>query len=163
MKSYLRTNWVDNVTPVNACNLNKIETALFRLACGKLESGDIVEGDGIKIDVVDGKLVISLTENNFMDYSEMINKPSINGVELNGDLSTEDLGINTLTDSDIAKFYDLIENFNLETIETEEDGFFIVDERMNIGVSVSPEGEFNTGYISDDLLTKIKREINVWE
>lgn len=163
MKSYLRTNWVDNVTPVNACNLNKIETALFRLANGKLESGDLVEGDGIKIDVVDGKLVISLTENNYMNYSEMVNKPSINGVELNGDLSTKDLGINTLTDSDIARFYDLIDNLNLETIETEEDGFFIVDERYNIGVSISPEGEFSTGSLSKNLLNQVKKEINIWE
>lgn len=34
------------------------------------------------------------------DYSDLTNKPKINGVELNGELSLEDLGIKSISDKD---------------------------------------------------------------
>ena len=47
--SYIKTTWIDNKTPVNAANLNKIESALSDLYTNALSSSEILEGDGIRI------------------------------------------------------------------------------------------------------------------
>lgn len=178
MKNYVKTNWIDNVTPVNACNLNKIETALMKLAAGKLEAGDIIQGDGIKIDVINGKLVISITDypdgggsgeggnTGTLNYNELYNKPSINGVMLQGNISSDSLGINSVSQEDFEKLQNIIElmpSLNLDMIETNEDGFFIVDEHYNIGVSISLDGTFTAGKLSDNLINQVRKEINIWE
>lgn len=169
MKNYSRTNWVDNVTPVNACNLNKIETALMRLASGKLEAGDIIEGDGIKIDVAEGKLIISMlgTPEAPYNYNDLDNLPSINRVELRGNLTLKDLGITNLLSNDqfesIMSLIDYFSNSDIEIIETNEEGFFIVDDHYNIGISISQDGSFDTGKLSENLMNQIKNEIKIWE
>jgi len=38
-----------------------------------------------------------------IDYEKLNNKPSVNGVELSGDKSLEDLGISPLSDSEIME------------------------------------------------------------
>lgn len=47
--SYIKTTWIDNKTPVNAANLNKIESALSDLYTNSLSSSELLEGDGIRI------------------------------------------------------------------------------------------------------------------
>lgn len=47
--SYIKTTWIDNKTPVNAANLNKIESALSDLYTNALSSSELLEGDGIRI------------------------------------------------------------------------------------------------------------------
>lgn len=65
MKSvYIKTNWIDNKTPVNAANLNKIETALNYLYSNSLSYSEIKEGDGIKIEVTKDKEVKISTGSN---------------------------------------------------------------------------------------------------
>lgn len=62
-KAYNKTKWIDNKTPVNAQNLNKIENALSEIYEKAVEKDDIVQGTGIKIDTTsEGKKEISLGE-----------------------------------------------------------------------------------------------------
>jgi hypothetical protein len=41
----------------------------------------------------------------FMDYDELTNKPSLNGVTLEGDMELEDVGIVELTPEMVAELY----------------------------------------------------------
>lgn len=77
MKSiYIKTTWIDSKTPVNAANLNKIENAIYDLYQNALSPSEIVEGDGIKIDITDEKrLQISTTE-------DVMHSSSCCGIEL---------------------------------------------------------------------------------
>lgn len=60
---YIKTTWIDNKTPVNAANLNKIENAISDLYNSALASSDFVQGDGIKISTTsDKKLEFSVSE-----------------------------------------------------------------------------------------------------
>lgn len=52
---YIKTTWIDNKTPVNAANLNKIENAIVDLYQNALSVSDFSEGEGIKLDVTDDK------------------------------------------------------------------------------------------------------------
>lgn len=57
---YMRTNWVDNTTPVNANNLNNIERGISDLYQNALSRSDFSEGDGIKLGTgKNGELEIS--------------------------------------------------------------------------------------------------------
>ena len=47
---------------------------------------------------------IELETNGTNDYNDLVNKPSINGVELVGDKTTEDLDILPLTSEEIDEF-----------------------------------------------------------
>ena len=47
--NYIKTTWIDNKTPVNAANLNKIESALYDIYTNALSTSEILEGDGIHI------------------------------------------------------------------------------------------------------------------
>ena len=59
--SYNKTKWVDNRTPVNAQNLNKIESALSDLYTNALQGEEIIEGEGVSInDSKAGGRVISV-------------------------------------------------------------------------------------------------------
>lgn len=59
---YIKTTWVDNGTPVNAANLNKIENAISDLYNTALSSSDLAQGDGIKISTTsDKKLEFSVS------------------------------------------------------------------------------------------------------
>ena len=58
--SYSKTKWVDNKTPVNAQNLNKIEDAIGDIYTNALDYDDLVPGEGIEMNVTDeGKKEIS--------------------------------------------------------------------------------------------------------
>ncbi len=46
------------------------------------------------------------------DYSALTNKPSINGIELNGNKTSEDLGINTKLDEELPIYELVIPSFN---------------------------------------------------
>lgn len=60
---YIKTTWVDNKTPVNAANLNKIENAIVDLYQNALSVSDFTEGKGIKLEVTqDKKFKVSATE-----------------------------------------------------------------------------------------------------
>lgn len=51
MKSvYLKTNWIDNRTPVNASNLNNIERGIDTLFKNAISPSELVPGDGITIE-----------------------------------------------------------------------------------------------------------------
>ena len=52
--TYSKTKWVDNKTPVNADNLNKIENAINKLFVEAVDKDTIVEGDGINVSKNDG-------------------------------------------------------------------------------------------------------------
>lgn len=59
--SYSKTKWVDNKTPVNAQNLNKIEDAIGDIYTNALDYDDLVPGEGIEMNVTDeGKKEISI-------------------------------------------------------------------------------------------------------
>lgn len=47
--NYIKTTWIDNKTPVNAANLNKIENAISDLYTNAISPSEILEGDGIRI------------------------------------------------------------------------------------------------------------------
>lgn len=47
---------------------------------------------------------IELSTNGTNDYNDLVNKPSINGVELVGDKTTQDLDILPLTNAEIDEF-----------------------------------------------------------
>lgn len=47
---------------------------------------------------------IELSTNGTNDYNDLINRPSINGVELVGDKTTEELDILPLTNAEIDEF-----------------------------------------------------------
>ena len=47
---------------------------------------------------------IELSANGTNDYNDLVNKPSINGVELVGDKTTEELDILPLTNAEIDEF-----------------------------------------------------------
>ena len=47
---------------------------------------------------------IELETNGTNDYNDLVNKPSINGVELVGDKTTEELDILPLTNAEIDEF-----------------------------------------------------------
>lgn len=58
--NYMRTNWIDNTTPVNANNLNNIERGISNLYQNALSRSDISEGEGIKLGTgKNGELEIS--------------------------------------------------------------------------------------------------------
>lgn len=58
--NYMRTNWVDNKTPVNAANLNNIERGLVNLFANAISPAELKEGDGINITATkNGELEIS--------------------------------------------------------------------------------------------------------
>jgi hypothetical protein len=62
-KTYSKTKWVDNKTPVNAQNLNKIESAISDLYNNAVAYDDIEEGDGIEITTDEtGSKVISASK-----------------------------------------------------------------------------------------------------
>ena len=52
--TYSKTKWVDNKTPVNADNLNKIENAINKLFVEAVDKDTIIEGDGINVSKNDG-------------------------------------------------------------------------------------------------------------
>ena len=59
---YIKTTWVDNKTPVNAANLNKIENALVDLYQNALSVSDFSEGNGINLNITeDRKLQVSVS------------------------------------------------------------------------------------------------------
>lgn len=61
---YIKTSWVDNKTPINAANLNKIENAISDLYANSLSPSEIVEGNGISIaQTSDKKMEISVASN----------------------------------------------------------------------------------------------------
>lgn len=47
---------------------------------------------------------IELSTSGINDYNDLVNKPSINGVELVGDKTTQDLDILPLTNAEIDEF-----------------------------------------------------------
>ncbi|MBR2246835.1 MAG: hypothetical protein IJ880_07425 [Bacilli bacterium] len=49
-KSYKKTKWIDNKTPVCAQYLNKIEDALSEVYEKAIESDDLVGGTGVRVD-----------------------------------------------------------------------------------------------------------------
>ena len=75
-RTYERINWEDyssTNTPINAANLNKMDYTLEQLDIAMAESGG--GGGGTS------------------DYHQLSNKPRINGVELDYNITSEDLGI----------------------------------------------------------------------
>jgi hypothetical protein len=69
---YNKTNWVDNETPVNAENMNKIETALENLYNLAVSPSDFSTNSQIKPTITDGN--ISLDFNGFV-LREVNQKP----------------------------------------------------------------------------------------
>ena len=60
MKRYIKTEWIDNKTPVNAKNLNKIENAIETLYLDSLDVSKIRGVNGIKVVTKDnGEVEIS--------------------------------------------------------------------------------------------------------
>ena len=67
---YIKTTWVDNATPVNAANLNKIETAITDLYQNALSVSDFAKGEGIEMNVTsDKKLEVSVSNRVMMSDS----------------------------------------------------------------------------------------------
>lgn len=47
--TYTKTTWIDNKTPVNAANLNHIESALADIYNTAVSSSQLTQGEGIKV------------------------------------------------------------------------------------------------------------------
>lgn len=63
VKNYNKTVWKDNVTPVNAANLNKIENAIGDLYESALGAANISAGDGVDVSVMtNGGVEIKVNE-----------------------------------------------------------------------------------------------------
>lgn len=70
MKKYIKTKWVDNKTPVNAENLNKIENALEALSTSSISYSQIKEGNGVEISSGEsGDITIGVADNVMMSTS----------------------------------------------------------------------------------------------
>lgn len=54
---YIKTTWIDDKTPVNAANLNKIENAIYDLYSNSLSPSDLVNGKGIKVSTTANKSI----------------------------------------------------------------------------------------------------------
>jgi hypothetical protein len=68
--TYQRTNWVDNVTPVNADNLNKIEGAIDELYSGSVGISQLRKGKGVDIKLTDFRDVeLSINQ---LEMNEMV-------------------------------------------------------------------------------------------
>lgn len=63
---YTKTTWIDNKTPVNAANLNHIESALADIYNTAVSSSQLVQGDGIKITTDCNKNVSISVDNSVM-------------------------------------------------------------------------------------------------
>ena len=73
---YIKTSWIDNKTPINAANMNKIENAISDLNINALSPSEIVEGEGINISQTkDKKLEFSVAEN-------ILRSDSCSGIEV---------------------------------------------------------------------------------
>lgn len=73
---YIKTTWVDNATPVNAANLNKIENAITDLYQNALSVSDFAKGSGIDLNITtDKKLEISVTK-------DLMRSNSCSGIEM---------------------------------------------------------------------------------
>ena len=64
--TYTKTTWVDNKTPVNAANMNHIESAISDLYSSAVSSSDFVQGNGIKVSVDTSKNVNISTDDTVM-------------------------------------------------------------------------------------------------
>lgn len=64
------------------------------------------ENIDLDVDIHDEQIEtdIELETNGTNDYNDLVNKPSINGVELVGDKTTEELDILPLTNAEIDEF-----------------------------------------------------------
>lgn len=62
-KVYIKTKWIDDETPVNAANLNKLENAISDLYQSTIGPADLESGDGISIGLSEktGKIKVSTT------------------------------------------------------------------------------------------------------
>ena len=58
--TYNKTQWVDNNTPINAENLNKIENGISGLYSNALGLSELIEGDGIEIKNTDNGVSFGL-------------------------------------------------------------------------------------------------------
>ena len=77
MKKYIKTKWVDNKTPVNAENLNKIENALETLSSTSVSYSQFKEGNGINISSSEnGDITIAA------DDSVMMSTTGIGGIDV---------------------------------------------------------------------------------
>lgn len=77
MKSvYVKTTWVDNKTPVNAANLNKIENAIVDLYQNALSVSDFSEGKGINLSI-DGNKKLHISVSN-----DVVTSGTCNGFEV---------------------------------------------------------------------------------
>ena len=73
---YLKTNWIDNKTPVNSANLNNIEKGIATLFANAISFSELVPGDGISITTNDdtGDITFSTTDS-------VVKSNSIKGIE----------------------------------------------------------------------------------
>lgn len=74
--NYIKTTWVDNKTPVNAANMNHIESAISDLYSSSISASEIVQGDGIKVSVDTDKSI------NISTDSTVMRSDTISGVEM---------------------------------------------------------------------------------
>lgn len=74
VKNYNKTVWKDNVTPVNAANLNKIENAIGELFESTLGAANISAGDGIDVNVMDNNKGVEIKVNESVQRSSTIKR-----------------------------------------------------------------------------------------
>lgn len=78
-KVYKRTYWVDHETPVNAENLNKIESALYDLSETTLRPSDLttVEGGAIILNSNCGKISLEVDKSLFLRVTESLKEINV--------------------------------------------------------------------------------------
>lgn len=124
---YVKTKWVDNVTPVNADNLNKIEDAIFRLSSYSMTPHSIVQGNNTSVKVTEsGNVIIEMLP------------LYINNVELTGNRTAGELGLvacelgkglssNDFTDDDKAK----LDSINLRDYYNKDEVEILITNKIN--------------------------------
>ena len=99
MKQYRKTVWVDGQTPVNAANLNKIETALSEISKLSLSPSDLESAneEDIKVSSDCGKIIFGIGE-------KIIRTDNINSIDIinsNGENNEKKVNISfVISDSD---------------------------------------------------------------
>lgn len=92
---YVKTTWIDDKTPVNAFNLNKIENAIYNLYASALTPSELTNGKGIKVNT---------TKNNSVEIS----------VDETVMMSNTSLGIEIIEDNDVIDYNNKIIYFVLD-------------------------------------------------
>lgn len=124
---YVKTNWIDNKTPVNAINLNKIEDAIYKLAAYSLGTNSIIEGNNINVIISDSGNVTVGMKPLFINNVELVGNRS--ALDLNLIEKEEGKGLSTNDFDDNYKSQ--LDNLAGKEFYTKEEVDALIEEKLN--------------------------------